>query len=60
MFMAEVFDLYVKKRLLDVALERRAPRKQIHRKMGQVPENAVSPRGCNMYTVLSASDANEV
>ena len=60
MFMAEVFDVYVKKRLLDVALDRRMPRRQIHPKMGPVLPDAVKPKGLNMYSVQSSSNPSEL
>ena len=55
MYVAEAFDLYIRKRLVDVALKRRSPRRQLHPHMGHVDPSIVKPLGDYKFSVASAS-----
>ena len=60
MYVAEAFEAYIKKRLLDVALGRRAPRKDCPQKVGHIDSTTVKCVGTNLYQVPSASMANKM
>ena len=56
MYIAEPFDSYIKKRLAEVPLHRRAPRKQFHEKMGYVDPSLVIIKGNQQFSVQSGTD----
>ena len=59
MYIAEAYETYVIKRLLDVAIGNCAPRTQIHKKMGTIDtamNTGALEIGELMYTVPSGSD----
>ena len=55
MYIAEAFEAYIQKRLLDVALGRREPRKDIPKNLGHIDPTTVKSVGENLYEVPSAS-----
>ena len=62
MYMAEVFNLYMRNRLVEVALSRRAPcqRKAFKFRIGTVSPHIVTPLGENKYRVPSQAEGSKV
>lgn len=56
MYIAEAYESYVIKRLVDVAIGQRAPRSQIHKKIGSIDPSGAQQIGEHLYTVPSGSD----
>ena len=62
MYMAEVFNLYMRNRLVEVALSRRAPckSKAFKFRIGAVSPHIVTPLGENKYRVPSQAEGSKV
>ena len=56
MYISEAYESYIVKRLLDVAIGHRAPRSQIHKKIGSVDPSGVEEIAELLYTVPSGND----